>query len=159
MGTLNPCLSGKSVVKSHFFQRTSAKTTAIWCDLVQKTTPPPAKRDKDPLMNQWLTAQSECDGSRRARRPVQERAAPTAFQRTSLHTKCNILRRDCKNSFCRSEQIIGKTLARGQNILLRAARYGGQAQNDAERIEYQMLTKRISIPKGLDRSAQRLARF
>src|SRR5208282_5682496 len=36
------------------------------------------------------------DGSRHARRLVQERAAPTAFQRTSLHPKCNTAGKDCK---------------------------------------------------------------
>ena len=45
----------------------------------------------------WLTAQSGRDGSRHARRPVQERAAPTAFQRTSLLMKCNTEDGDCKN--------------------------------------------------------------
>jgi hypothetical protein len=50
---------------------------------VKKTTPPPARREK------WLAAQSECDGSRHTCRTVQARAAPTAFQRTSLLMKCN----------------------------------------------------------------------
>jgi hypothetical protein len=67
------------------------------------------------LPKKWLAAHSGGDGSRHARRPAQERAAPTAFQRTSLLMKCNTPRRDCESFFCRCEQIIGKTLARGRN--------------------------------------------
>ena len=44
----------------------------------------------------WLAAHNGRDGSRHARRPAQERAAPTAFQRTSLLMKCNTEAGDCK---------------------------------------------------------------
>ena len=51
------------------------------------------------LPKKWLAAHSGGDGSRHGRRPAQERAAPTAFQRTSLLIKCNTPRRDCENFF------------------------------------------------------------
>ena len=78
------------------------------------------------LPKKWLTAHSGGDGSRHARRPVQERAAPTAFQRTSLLMKCNTPRRDCESFFADVIKLLerraraGRTRrARGNQALFR----------------------------------------
>src|SRR5208282_6800553 len=83
MESLDPCSSGKSVVKSPL-----SSSSKNHCDLVRFTAIWRRKQHpRPPGGNKWLTAHSGGDGSRHARRPVQVQAAPTAFQRTSLHPK------------------------------------------------------------------------